>query len=335
MLATVIIYTYDRRKYILDALASADQQTLPRDSYEIIVVKGYSDEAIDAEISGKADVSMIVDEKAHGRKLAPAIRKARGDVLFILDDDDLFEENKLEVMVNRFRSDHDLIFAHHSISRINDNGDATGEEEAVPPGEIEMNTSHITRGKISSMLKYRGNWYSSCMAFKREALLPHLGYIEKVDQSVDPFLFFAVLRSSGKMLLLPDRLTRYRVHESTTNYDVRYEDFITRKVEFYRNTLRIYGMALEMCKSTPAEKVVQASITHIETIEAFLSPESGRGKAFRASLRLIGTFQVIFTKYVAIWALLALFKSVAGERAVRMYYKSSTPGSVKTGEISS
>lgn len=316
-------------------MKSAASQTLPRSDYEIIVVKGYSDPEIDPTIDELADLSMVINEKAHGSKLAPPIKQARGNIVLILDDDDLFEPEKLKIVTDYFKSDSKLVFVHNSLSKIDEAGNPADEAMAAPNEEIMMDTTKIKRGTLSTMLKYRANWHSSCMAFRRNVLISHLDYIEKVDQSIDPFLFFTCLSSKGNLIIIPDKLTKYRVHESTANYSVSYMDFIKRKIDFYRNTIIIYEMALKMSLSTPAEKVVRASISHIRAIEAFLSPEYGRGAALLASLKLIGSFRVILTKYVAIWALLSFMKAIIGKRAAKLYYRSSIPEALKEATVNS
>ena len=44
---SVIVSAYDRMKYLLEALKSVTDQSLPRDKYEIILVKNFNDETID------------------------------------------------------------------------------------------------------------------------------------------------------------------------------------------------------------------------------------------------------------------------------------------------
>jgi len=44
---SVIITAHNRRRFLLEAVNSALNQTLPKDEYEIIVVKNFEDERID------------------------------------------------------------------------------------------------------------------------------------------------------------------------------------------------------------------------------------------------------------------------------------------------
>ena len=48
MFISVILTAYNRRAFIMDALRSVLDQSLDRKSWELIVVKNYSDETIDS-----------------------------------------------------------------------------------------------------------------------------------------------------------------------------------------------------------------------------------------------------------------------------------------------
>lgn len=321
LFASVIIYTYDRRKFILNALRSVVSQTLPREKYEIIVVKGYSDPEIDGHIDSLADQNIVINEKGHGKKLAPAIRKARGEVIFILDDDDELEPERLDTILQLFEKDVNLIFTHNPNTRIDDDGASLGKDEATPDRDIAISTSSLSRKNMSTLLRYRANWYSSCMAFKKSVLSEHLVELETVEQSVDPFLFFMVLASEGNIILLSKRLTRYRVHESTTNLSDEFSEFIDKKRMFYSNTIKTYKYALNSFKTERAMRVIGASIRHLELISLFLAEKPGRMKLLKGALSLISTFRILVTRYQVVWVLLSLLRFVIGNSALRLYYR--------------
>ena len=321
MLASVIIYTYKRKEFILKALESVTSQFVPRSDYEIIVVKAFHDQEIDSKIDSLADRNLFVDEKGHGKKLVPAIIASRGEIIFLLDDDDVFLPTKMAKILELFKHHSDLVFAHHSITKVDENGlQFKGDEEAVPSRELWLDTSKLTRKIISGFLKYRANWYSSCMAFSRKSLLEHLSFLEEVDQSVDPFLFFMAISSKGRMVLIPDRLTKYRVHLSTTNYIDQYTSYISRKRIFYSNTLRIYSIALTMSKGLPSETFVRASISNMKLITTFLSDHSSRREIFTAILSVLREANTFFTRYSLVWLIFSVMKFVVGHLALKLYY---------------
>ncbi|MCL6090793.1 MAG: glycosyltransferase family 2 protein [Candidatus Thermoplasmatota archaeon] len=321
MLASVIIYTYKRKEFILKAVESVSSQSIPRSDYEIIVVKAFRDQKIDSKIDGLVDKNLFVDEKGHGKKLVPAVIASRGEIIFLLDDDDEFLPTKMAQILELFKHHSDLVFAHHSITKIDENGlPFKGGEEAVPPRELMLDTSLISRRSISGFIKYRANWYSSCMAFSRKSLLKHLSFLEEVDQSIDPFLFFMAISTVGKMILVPDRLTKYRVHVSTTNYLDQYASYIFRKHTFYSNTLRIYLIALRMTEGLPSEIFVRASFFNMKLITTFLSDHSSRREIFTAILSVLREAKTVFTRYSLVWLTFSAMKFATGRLALRLYY---------------
>ena len=87
---SVIVTAYNRKKYLLGAVRSALNQTLPRDLYEVIVVKNFRDEAIDRELEERGVVNLYSNDVSQGGKVHEALEVAKGDVVSLLEDDDEF-----------------------------------------------------------------------------------------------------------------------------------------------------------------------------------------------------------------------------------------------------
>lgn len=322
MFASIIIYTYKRRDFILEAIKSVLSQDIPRDEYEIIVSKAFRDPKIDAEIDNLVDFNIFVDEKAHGKKLVPAFERARGEVVFLLDDDDMFKPGKIRHVLSLFEKDSKLIFVHNSIEKVDEKGKELKDGvEPVPSHEILSDNSNPDKRVISSFLKYRANWYSSCMAFRREAILQRISYLKEIGQSVDPFLFYMILSVPGHMILSPQRLTSYRVHNSTTNYDLKYDDFIARRKTFYYNSLAIYQKAEAMHQGLPTKLSVEAGVTHLQAIADFFDTSSGRRKALKNAINLLKALRQIRIRQYVFWAALEGLKSIIGKSAIYLYYR--------------
>lgn len=315
----MIIYTYDRKDYIIRALDSVLNQTVPRPSYEIIIVKGFVDREMDEYITKHADKSIFVDEKGHGKKLAAGIRASSGDVIFLLDDDDEFTEEKLGTCLNLFNKSKRLVFLHNSNSMISESGGPL-EDERVPENPIIVDTESIDRKGIASLLHYRTNWYSSCMSFRREVLVKDIEELEKVTQSVDPFLFFMGIRAPGVVCKIPNRLTRYRIHPSTTTYAIPFADFINRRREFYSNSSENFQLAVDFSKSGNSEKIIAAMKTHMDTIAMILNEKTRRGQMFSQILKFASTAKTAFTRYQLYWLLYSWLRLLSYQFSMRLYY---------------
>ena len=66
---SVIITAYNRKKYLLGAVRSALNQTLPKDLYEVIVVKNFRDEIIDRQLGKWGVADLYSDDVSVGGKL--------------------------------------------------------------------------------------------------------------------------------------------------------------------------------------------------------------------------------------------------------------------------
>jgi hypothetical protein len=102
MKASVVVVDYKRKKYILDALQSIkNQKGIDLNDIEVIVVKYYQDEKIDNYIKENFPNYKIInldpDDPDHyvGRTFSEGIKAASNNLIFLLEDDDMFTENKI------------------------------------------------------------------------------------------------------------------------------------------------------------------------------------------------------------------------------------------------
>jgi len=87
---SVIVTAYNRRRYLPFALKSLEAQTLPRDKFEVIVVKNFEDRESDDIISRNGWKDLYEDSTYHGRKILAGLEESKGDVITFLEDDDMY-----------------------------------------------------------------------------------------------------------------------------------------------------------------------------------------------------------------------------------------------------
>lgn len=324
MIVTVIVYSYKRKEFILDAVNSVIRQSYPRDQMQVIVVKGFQDSRIDEDLNRVADLVMVVDDPAHGAKLAPAIERAKGDLIFLLDDDDLFTQDKISRITQLFEADPNLLFVHNAETRIGSTGELLeGKDTLVPKAPLFLETNQFGRKEISLFLLYRANWFSSCMAFRKVVLSSLSSQIRKINQSIDPFLFMILFNFNGRIMLIPDRLTLYRVHQSTTNYAADFEEFTRRRVNFYRRTVATYESALLLLAFQRAKLLAEALLNHNYLLAVLVDPTSGRRDIFMASTLIPKILQAYITRYLLSWSAFSLLRLIFPKGALKIYYKIS------------
>ena len=127
---SVIVTAYNRRRYLPFALRSLEAQKLPKDKFEVIVVKNFDDKESDDIISRNGWKEVYNDDSYHGRMVLAGLEESRGDVITFLEDDDMYVGNRLEEVYKAFKSYDSLVYFHNSQVIIDENGSVL---ERPPP----------------------------------------------------------------------------------------------------------------------------------------------------------------------------------------------------------
>lgn len=110
---SVLILAFSRRQFVRDAVESVLSQSLSRNQYEVIVLKGFDDGVIDPYLSAHGVKSHRV-ERGWGFAYSEGVRLARAEVICFLDDDDLFFSHKLACIVEEFSRFPRLGYLHNT-----------------------------------------------------------------------------------------------------------------------------------------------------------------------------------------------------------------------------
>ena len=187
MLISVIIWAYRRRKYILEAIESVLNQTLDRKFYEIVVIKNFKEDQMDNFINKKCEKNLYSENPVQGAMIREALFYSKGDVICLLDDDDIFKKEKLEYVFNLFSSNSDLIYYHHGSILIDEAGNILSTK---PISDPDHNSSSIA---------------------VRKDLFINMEWIDKIDCCFDCVLYYCAIDSSKRILSNEEKLSYYRV----------------------------------------------------------------------------------------------------------------------------
>ena len=215
MLVSVIITAYDRRDFIQEAIDSVINQSLDKSRYEIITVTNFDFDPI----SRNTNLIKIIMDGTVGEFLECGIRVSKGEVIAFLDDDDLWEKNRLEIIADCFESVPNLSCYRNEIRNVDKNGFNMVNKFKVasihssprkdePPTLLDPNESNIVK-----LLGYNVVNLSS-MAFRREDLDPILPIVNKIKGATDIFFFDSMVVSGKRILFDPRELTIRRIHNS-------------------------------------------------------------------------------------------------------------------------
>lgn len=107
-LVSVVLTTYDRREFLPRAIETVTEQTY--DEIELVVVDDHSPESPrdiveNASTAGLHNVVFVRHEENRGASAArnTGIKQANGELIALLDDDDLWTPDKIERQVAEFR----------------------------------------------------------------------------------------------------------------------------------------------------------------------------------------------------------------------------------------
>ena len=202
---SVIITAYNRKEFLLNAIKSAINQTLDKKYYEIIVIKNFEDKNIDEFINENKIVGIISNEESLGGKLVEAINIARGAVISFLEDDDLFFENKLDIVYKEFKKNNNIVYYHNLRIPINKNGKTININSEFTPPDINLSSISIKKSVIK------------------------VNKIDKINLlgPQDALMYLYALESNKKIIKGKEKLTYYMVHNSDSN-------IVTNSFEEYR-----------------------------------------------------------------------------------------------------
>ena len=204
---SVVVTAFNRRRFVKTALKSILEQSYERDRYEVILVKNFSDRDIDG-FSAANGIKVVYSEEKHiGDMALGGITLARGKVVLLLDDDDVFLPGKLS-RVSSVMSDGTVGYYHNGFVPF---------ASSVPPGDgSKMSSLSMALDSTSScteLLKAMdegATFNSSCIAFQREIMGRGLGLIKGTPTGPGFSLMVASLVSGRRCLLSRERLTGYR-----------------------------------------------------------------------------------------------------------------------------
>jgi glycosyltransferase involved in cell wall biosynthesis len=247
---SVIITAHNRKDFLKDAINSVLNQTLEKSFYEIIVIKNFEDQEIDNLIEENKIISLKTrDESLIGEDLALGIERANGEVISFLDDDDLFMPEKLETVYNYFNKYENLVYLHNSEYFIDEKGNPT--RFWVKDLNEDVVLDNVKNLNILSKLRIYGLFFNmSSISVRKNKILPYLEDLKKINSNPDDFVFFISLYKSPNLsILLKQKLTKYRVHQSTTVFkNIDKNVFLNKQIKYLENYINNRNLIMNLIK---------------------------------------------------------------------------------------
>lgn len=214
---SIAMATYNGEKFIEKQLKSILDQTLKVDEM-VICDDCSSDNTVEIiknfiEVNNISNWRLIVNDKSLGcsRNFFKAVKQCKGDLIFLADQDDIWENDKIEIMTNIMSERQDIYVLNCMNSFIDDN-DNFMDIPQDRSGNI-LKSSLYNKPKNKKMYLWRG----CCMVFRRELN----GYIENIFDAEDRLVYYdtyvtMIAMALNGFYILDSNLVRYRLHGNNT-----------------------------------------------------------------------------------------------------------------------
>ena len=243
---SVIITAYKRDDFLLNAIKSVINQTLDKNYYEIIIIKNFIDNRIDTYIKNNHITEIVSKEESLFGKLVEALNIANGEIISFLEDDDLFSNNKLEIIYNRFKYNKNLCYYHNNHITVNEKYQKIDSNAGKSPA---FNLSSISmRKSILNLNNIKSQWP-----------LDHFKYL------TDQFMYLLALESGQKIIASKEKLTYYMFHSSASHIDTNdINTFIKFRSANLEKDIQSFIMFSKIFVSSKAKKYIKQKITNIK-----------------------------------------------------------------------
>ncbi|MEM0134738.1 MAG: glycosyltransferase family 2 protein [Thermoplasmatales archaeon] len=259
-LLSIVITCFNRKEFLLDAVKSAISQSVSRDTYDIIVIKNFSEERIDTYLAENAIINVHAENGTTGSWFKIAANVVNTKYISFLDDDDIFYPDKVAIILSILNLYPNSNFIHNRSER---RGFARLNLDFIPNKVRIIDDSSVTSFRNS--LKQNFYFNLSSITIRKDLITEHLDFIQETNHGTDIVMYAASQLSDGIRIQYDEFLTFYRVHtDSHANY-------VQRNQQIFEETKR---------------KVLPYYIKNWELISNFLGDVP---MGLYASLRLIST----------------------------------------------
>jgi glycosyltransferase involved in cell wall biosynthesis len=219
---SVVTTTFNRPDYLKEAIRSALLQTF--EDFELLVCDDGGQEETKRICEGFRDTRIrhIVNDSPLGIALNTysGVKQASSDLITFLNDDDRWTPEFLAKCVPPLLTDANVIlcFCDHWLI------DAEGKPllQETENNSIQFGRSSLAGGPVAEPLKLivRNSIPLAMGSVFRKSAVDWSRYSKKVEGAYDFFLSYCLLRSGGKVVFVPERLTEYRLHSRSAGAEL-------------------------------------------------------------------------------------------------------------------
>lgn len=203
---SVCIATYNGSQYIEEQLHSILSQISKND--EIIISDDHSTdntiELIQKIQDKRIKIVFNQKEKGYTSNFENALTHATGDYIFLCDQDDIWESNKVEYCIKQLQ-EYDFIVSDATLI----NKDGTKIADSFFEKRV------VYQSFIGNLYKF--GYLGCCMAFKKKILQKALPFPKDHKLCTHDNWLFLIAKTFYKITITPEKLIKYRRHTNNTS----------------------------------------------------------------------------------------------------------------------
>lgn len=206
---TIAMATYNGERFLKEQLDSLVNQDYP--SFDLVVSDDNSTDGtleILKSYQDKLPMTILINNSTRGvnGNFENAIRNAKGELISICDQDDIWESNKLSSLADAI-GDKMLVYSNSQL--INADGNPIGKTLSKSKKYL------FTDGKTPKNFYFYNSMFGHTTLFKRELLDKALPFPPATIVNYDGWLSIV---ASTDMGYLPKALTRFRMHDGNLTH---------------------------------------------------------------------------------------------------------------------
>ena len=251
---SVIIPCYNTARYVKATLESVFAQTFG--DYEVVIVNDGSPDTLELEraLAPWSDrvVYVKTDNQGPGRARNNGIRESNGEFIALLDSDDLWEPNYLEVQVRKLEEDPSADIVYPCFQVFGD-GPGSGSVSVASRGEITFTSLVQERCSVAvSVLARRA-------AFERVGLFDG----DRSIQGCEDFdMWLRCVKSGSRIIYHNKVLFKYRRRPDSVSADT---------VQMYGSALKVLAKMKTAVQTTDEERgILESAIRRFEGKKLFV-----------------------------------------------------------------
>jgi glycosyltransferase involved in cell wall biosynthesis len=241
---SVIVSTYTRKTFLIDAVKSVLNQKYPADLIEVIVVKSFKDDKIDKQLNDIGVTSIYKDEKSPSKKYLEGLNHCKNELICFLDDDDLYFPEKLKVLSELYSNYPEIDLSVNAYQLVDTKANLIQTSFHVSNREIQkIKTINIFKKENYGerlFLELELNFNSSRFCFRRKIAKQIMTVLSNTDFGIDFAIPYYLMIHNTTFAFTPEYLNMYRIHDDNVSISVSRSQVLEKKYNLDKRDVGVY-----------------------------------------------------------------------------------------------